>query len=171
MWTLGITENKFCNFFRFPEKFIEHIYFSVCCELPVSNILAFKLCHKSTIKAIPLIKTDVSYRLIFKVSSNLFNMKFFAVFAAVIAVVSGQWAQYELGSSYGSPAPSYSAPSYSAPAYKAPSYSAPSYSAPSYSAPAYHAPSYTAKPSYAPSYAGPATSYTYPSPAPPGKKK
>lgn len=74
-------------------------------------------------------------------------MKFLAIFAAVISVVAGQWAQYELGSSYGS---------------------APSYKAPSYSAPTYSAPSYTAKPSYAPAYAGPATSYTYPSPAPPG---
>lgn len=81
-------------------------------------------------------------------------MKFVIVFAAVIAAVAGQMSQYQLGSSYGA------APSYSAPAYKAPSYSAPSYSAPSY----------TAKPSYAPAYAGPATSYTYPSPAPPGKK-
>lgn len=110
-------------------------------------------------------------------------MKFFIVFASILAAAIAQMpyqygaqfsAEAELGSSSYGAAPSYSAP--------APSYSAPGefltvfshskinclfLTAPSYSAPSYSAPSYSAKPSYAPSYAGPATSYTYPSPAPP----
>jgi hypothetical protein len=111
----------------------------------------FKIKSKVEYKRTPINQTR--HQLSFDIQSlkcliKIINMKFIVIFAAIVAAVAGQWAEYQygamLGSSYGSPASAYKAPSYSAP-------------------------SYSAKPSYAPSYAGPATSYTYPSPAPPGK--
>lgn len=77
-------------------------------------------------------------------------MKFIVIFAATIVVVAGQSAQYDqLGSSYGA-----------ATSYKTPTI---------YNTHApYSVPSYATKNLYASVYAGPATKYTYPTPAAPG---
>lgn len=80
-------------------------------------------------------------------------MKFFvcglALAALSLAAVGAQEFSYSLGSPspYGSPSSYGSQPSYAP-------------------APSYSAPVYQAKPSYGPVKAGPAQSYSYPSPAP-----
>lgn len=81
---------------------------------------------------------------------------------AHVAAAAGSQSESDIGGtqSYGSSSPSYAAPA-------APSYAAPSYAV-SYNALAPSStPSYVAKPSYGPVAAGPASSYTYPSPSPP----